>query len=43
MDLRTKLAQVRDERFGYELAAEADVIGITSWFMTREPTPPTGK
>ena len=22
-----------DERFGYELAAESDVIGITSWFI----------
>ena len=31
------------ERFGYAVAAEADVIGVTSWFMTREPTPPTGK
>ena len=31
------------ERFGYKVTAEADVIGVTSWFMTREPTPPTGK
>lgn len=25
------------ERFGYEVTGEADVIGVTSWFMTREP------
>jgi site-specific DNA-adenine methylase len=30
------------QRFGYEVTDEAKVIGITSWFMTREPTPPTG-
>jgi ribosomal protein S18 acetylase RimI-like enzyme len=28
------------ERFGYEVTAQADVIGVTCWFMTREPTPP---
>jgi ribosomal protein S18 acetylase RimI-like enzyme len=26
------------ERFGYNVTAEADVIGVTSWFMTREAT-----
>jgi ribosomal protein S18 acetylase RimI-like enzyme len=31
------------ERFGYEVTGEADVIGVTSWFMTREPTQPTTK
>ena len=31
------------ERFGYTVAAEADVIGIASWFMTREPTQRTGR
>jgi site-specific DNA-adenine methylase len=30
------------QRFGYEVTDEAKVIGITSWFMTREPMPPTG-
>lgn len=25
-------------RFGYEVIAEAPVLGVTSWFMTREPT-----
>lgn len=30
------------ERFGYEVTAQADVIGVRSWFMTREPTPPAG-
>ncbi len=29
------------ERFGYEVTAEAMVLGVNSWFMTREPTPPT--
>lgn len=28
-------------RFGYEVTAEAMVIGVTSWFMTRDPTPVT--
>lgn len=28
------------ERFGYEVTADATVLGATSWFMTREPTPP---
>jgi ribosomal protein S18 acetylase RimI-like enzyme len=31
------------ERFGYEVTAEAEVLGVTSWFMTRQPTPPTGE
>lgn len=26
------------ERFGYEVTAEAIVLGVTSWFMIREPT-----
>jgi ribosomal protein S18 acetylase RimI-like enzyme len=26
------------ERFGYHVTAEAVVIGVTSWFMSREPT-----
>jgi ribosomal protein S18 acetylase RimI-like enzyme len=30
------------ERFGYEVAAQAEVLGVTSWFMTREPTQHTG-
>jgi ribosomal protein S18 acetylase RimI-like enzyme len=30
------------ERFGYEVTAEAVVLGVTSWFMTREPAPLTG-
>jgi GNAT superfamily N-acetyltransferase len=25
------------ERFGFTVAAEANVIGVTNWFMTREP------
>ena len=25
------------ERFGFTVVAEADVIGVTNWFMTREP------
>jgi len=31
------------ERFGYEVTAEAKVISVTSWFMTRDPTPVTGE
>jgi site-specific DNA-adenine methylase len=31
------------KRFGYHVTAEAEVLGVTSWFMTREPTPLTGK
>jgi hypothetical protein len=30
------------KRFGYHVTAEAEVLGVTSWFMTREPTPLTG-
>jgi ribosomal protein S18 acetylase RimI-like enzyme len=30
------------ERFGYKVTAETIVLGVTSWFMTREPTPLTG-
>lgn len=30
------------ERFGYEVTAEAIVLGVTSWFMSREPRPLTG-
>ncbi|HEX5996572.1 MAG TPA: GNAT family N-acetyltransferase [Jiangellales bacterium] len=30
-------------RFGYDVTAEADVIGVTSWFMTREPAPSVGR
>jgi ribosomal protein S18 acetylase RimI-like enzyme len=30
------------ERFGYKVTAETLVLGVTSWFMTREPTPLTG-
>jgi site-specific DNA-adenine methylase len=26
------------KRFGYHVIAEAEVLGVTSWFMTREPT-----
>ncbi|HEX6231923.1 MAG TPA: GNAT family N-acetyltransferase [Jiangellaceae bacterium] len=29
------------ERFGYAVTADATVIGVTSWFMTREPPPLT--
>jgi ribosomal protein S18 acetylase RimI-like enzyme len=28
------------ERFGFVVTAEADVIGVKSWFMTREALPP---
>lgn len=31
------------ERFGYQVTADAVVIGVTSWFMTREPMPRTGE
>lgn len=31
------------ERFGYEVTGEADVLGVANWFMTREPTLPTGE
>ena len=31
------------KRFGYEVTADASVLGVTSWFMTREPTPVTGE
>jgi ribosomal protein S18 acetylase RimI-like enzyme len=31
------------ERFGYQVTADATVIGVTSWFMTRKPTPHTGE
>lgn len=31
------------KRFGYLVTAEAEVLGVTSWFMTREPTPLTGR
>lgn len=30
------------KRFGYEVTAETIVLGVTSWFMTREPTPLSG-
>lgn len=30
------------ERFGYKVTAETIVLGVTSWFMTREPRPLTG-
>jgi ribosomal protein S18 acetylase RimI-like enzyme len=26
------------KRFSYHVTAEAEVLGVTSWFMTREPT-----
>jgi GNAT superfamily N-acetyltransferase len=29
------------ERFGFVVTAEADVIGVRNWFMTREAVPPT--
>jgi ribosomal protein S18 acetylase RimI-like enzyme len=29
------------ERFGYEVTAETMVLGVTSWFMSRESGPPT--
>ena len=31
----------RYERFGFGVTAEADVIGVKNWFMTREAVPPT--
>lgn len=31
------------KRFGYHVTAEAEVLGVTSWFMTRESTPLTRK
>lgn len=31
------------QRFGYRVTGQADVIGVTSWFMTREPTSATGQ
>lgn len=31
------------ERFGFVVTAEADVIGVKNWFMTREARPPEGE
>jgi len=31
------------QRFGYHVTAEAEVLGVTSWFMTRVPKPLTGR
>lgn len=31
------------QRFGYHVTAEAEVLGVTSWFMTRVPKRLTGR
>ena len=31
------------ERFGFVVTAEAEVIGVKNWFMTREARPPEGE